>query len=175
MGGTIENERWIPIKLPENVKKVTSFDSKVLNKLKGDIVPVTIKYSSDNESVAVINHVGRIFAVGEGTSKITATITQKNGTSKDFVIIVKVMKAYIEIVSQSNVINIGEKVPFEVKVYGLRKEDIRWSTSKVKRAMVAMNLGKEKVMVYGKSAGTDYVVIKCGTISKAIKVIVVKK
>ena len=85
------------------------------------------------------------------------------------------MKAYIEVIQQSSIIKIGEKVPFEVKVYGLRKEDIRWSTSKVKRAMVAMNLGKERVMVYGKTEGTDYVLIKCGTVVKSIKVKVVKK
>ena len=142
--------------------------------LAADEVPVTITYSSDNETVATINRVGRIKAVGEGTAKIIAVITQQDGTSEQFTITVTVKKASIEIVQYSANMYVGEKAEVAVKLYGLKESDLAWKTTKTNRVMVSSNKGKATVTVYAKTTGTDYIVVTAGEVAAKVKVTVSK-
>ena len=171
-GGTVENAVWIPMTLPEGLKKVAGFTEKELRAVKADEIPVTITYSSDHEEIATVNHVGRIKAIGEGTATITAEITLRSGVSRKYTVTVTVEKAEIKVITYSDTMTVGEKQQISVELKGLKESDLAWKTSKKARVMVSKNTGKTIITAYAKSVGTDEVIITAGKVTTSVNVTV---
>jgi hypothetical protein len=85
--------------------------------------------------------------------------------TRSFTSKITVKAAYITITKQKTTLKVGEKYTFAVKCFGYKEEDVTYQAMKSKIKIGKMT-GKAKAV----SKGTDYIIIRCGKITKKIKI-----
>lgn len=77
----------LEVGLPPHLEKVTTFDQKLKGSAYGG---VKVQFKSSNKKVVLVGRGGLVTAVGEGTAKITTTVTLFSGKTKTFTTVVTV-------------------------------------------------------------------------------------
>ncbi|MGF7146228.1 fibronectin type 3 domain-containing protein/lysophospholipase L1-like esterase/outer membrane biosynthesis protein TonB [Anaerotaenia torta] len=157
VGGTTGNTATVKIELPGPVKEAV--DAKLAD--------MKITYKSSNNKVVAVSAKGKLTAKAKGTAVITVTVTTGDIT-RTYTDKITVKDASIKLIKETGSMKLGSKFTFEVKAYGYKKTDIIFTTTK--KSIVVID--KKTGLAAAKSKGTDYIVIKCGKLTKKIKVVV---
>ncbi len=165
VGGTTGATAAIQVVLPATLELVKNMEMKTSGNAIG---AVTAAYKSSNEKVATVNSEGMITAIGVGRARITTTITLYSGKTKTVVITITVKKPYLSFSKSSASMKLGEVFTFRVDFYGVKPDDIVWTTTKKSIVVINKKTGK----AVAKSKGIDYVVAKVGKVSEKIKVVI---
>jgi pectin methylesterase-like acyl-CoA thioesterase/LysM repeat protein len=133
---------------------VTNLPNSILEAVEKDLIDVVVTHSSNNKQVAKVSKNGKITAVAPGEAILNTHIIlgDKEVVFKTLVI---VEKAYVYFVKTAEELKVGDKLTFEIAVYGYRTDDIIWKTNKKKISVVGKNKGKTSAVVTGKSVGTE--------------------
>ena len=165
VGGTTGTTAALFIELPTTLELVNNMEMKTSQSAIG---AVTAAYRSSNEKVATVNDKGMITAIGIGTARITTKITLYSGKTKTMVTTITVKKPYISFSRITASMKVGEVFGFKVDCYGMKPDDVTWTT--IRKSIVVINKKTGKAVATSK--GIDYVVAKAGRVSKKIKVVV---
>lgn len=157
VGGTKGNSVSVTAAIPEVIQKAVT----------DGLCDMTITYESSNPKIAAISASGKIAAKKTGTVTITTTF-KVNGVEKSYQTIIKVKKAYIKLTKSTKTMKLGETYHFQAVGYGVKTEDIVFTTSQ----KAIMTINKRSGVAAAKSAGVDYVIAKTGDIEVKIKVVI---
>ena len=158
-GGNQDNKTKLELKLPKAVEEAVH----------QELIEVKVSYKTENNAVAAVTADGEITARGKGRTVITATVTIEDVTvTLSNTITVKA--AQLKILDMTGTMQVGDQFTFKVRSYGYKQSEIKYMTAKKSVVVIAKTTGKSKAV----SAGTDYVVVTCGTLTKKIKITVKK-
>jgi hypothetical protein len=129
---------------------------------------VNIAFTSNNPKVATVDNLGHITAQSIGTCTISAKVILYSGKTKIYKTTFSVKEPYIDISKSKKTMKVGDTFSFEVKIYGFKKENIKWSTSK--KSIIDINSKTGKVTAV--SSGVDYIVAEVGNKKIKLKVVV---
>ncbi|SHO43179.1 leucine-rich repeat protein [Anaerocolumna xylanovorans] len=156
-GGNTGKSTALKVSPPASLSTLTKEDS---------LYPV-ITYTSSDPKVAAVTAEGKVTAKKAGKAVITVTVTA-GGVSKALKTDITVKEAYIKLVKAQSSLKQGESFTYTATGYGVSTDKITWTTTKKSIVVIDKKTGKAT----GKSAGTDTVVAKYGSVQKVIKVMV---
>lgn len=165
IGGTTGATTNIKIELPATLEFVKDFKEQTRSSAIG---AVTVTYKSSNEAVATVDSNGLVTVKKVGTAQITTVITLYSGKTKTQFTMITVKEPYIKLTKSTSKMKVNEIFTFEVEAYGVRIEDIVWTTAA--KSVVVIN--KKTGMAVAKSKGTDIVIATAGNIVMKEKVVV---
>lgn len=159
-----ENTVTIQLHLPLTLELVKNLEDKTYGSAVGYVV---VSYLSSNDKVATVSEDGLVTAKGAGKAVITTVITLYSGKTKSFKTNIEVIDPIV-INEYTSKMKVGETFTFKALVNGEAVEDLSWYTTEKSIIVIDKRTGKAKA----KSAGTDYIVVKCGKLKTKIKVVV---
>lgn len=156
-GGNTGKQTGLKLNMPAGLQNLTEEDS---------LYP-TVTYTSSNPEAVTVTVDGTVKAGKAGKATITATVTI-GGTKQVLTTGITVKKAYIKLVKGKSSLKTGESFTYRAKGYGVSTDKITWATTKKAVVVISKKTGK----AIAKTAGTDYVAAKYGSIKKTVKVTV---
>lgn len=156
-GGTIDKSVILTTNLPKELKTMLANGS----------CNQRVTYKSSNPKVANVLSKGKVRALKEGKTTITTTVTM-NGVARSFKTTITVKKAYIKLNISKGSLKKGQSFTYQAVGYGVDTSKIIWSTTEKSIVIIDKATGKAKA----KSAGTDYVIAKVGSVFTKLKVTV---
>lgn len=164
IGGTKGERQPFGVCVPDGMCEVREFS--------GSDNEFLIRYGTDCPRVCGVTEDGIIVAADSGSALVTAIVEFADGNSLVFTRQITVKPAEIIFTKFADKVQVGEKVVFQVALYGYDEASIRWMTAKQGGAVVGKNYKKTEVLVWGHSKKEDTVMFYIGDLvcSHKIKV-----
>lgn len=162
VGGTCGDRQPFGVCAPDGMCEV--------KELTGKNSEFVIRYGTDAPKVCGVTEDGIIVAISTGEALVTAVIELNNGESFVFTRQITVKPAEVVFTQFTEKFKVGEKVLFQVEVYGYDEASLRWMTAKRGGAVVGKNEGKTKAVIKGYSSKEDVVMLYIGDIVYSHKI-----